>query len=168
MSPFPSLILASFYFYSINPSLTMLVPFTFISLLLSYHGAIPYSAPSRTFFRSYSVDLTLFRVLTYPAQAPSSGYIGDSAHNLNGNPSQSQVTGPIQSEELYKRSVMLVIWYKASWSTSCQFRLTLTYGHTASYHTSPSLAPSAHFPVPSTISFSFPPLIALPNPEFFH
>jgi hypothetical protein len=102
----------------------MFVPSTFISLVLSYHGTIPYSPPSDAFFRWYSADLTLFPVLTRPAQAQAqnSVYIGDSTHNLNGNPSQPQVTGPNQSEELYKRSVMLVIWYKVSWSTSCKFR----------------------------------------------
>ena len=54
----------------------------------------------------------------HPRQAPSSVYLTDSTHNLNGSPSHSQVTGPNQSEELYKRSVMLVIWYKVSRSMS--------------------------------------------------
>jgi hypothetical protein len=59
-----------------------------------------------------------FLAITHPRQAPSSVYITDSTHNLNGAPSHSQVTGSNESEELYKRSVMLVIWYKVSYSTS--------------------------------------------------
>jgi hypothetical protein len=42
------------------------------------------------------------------SSAQSSVYLNDSAHNLNSSP-----PGPSQSEELFKRSVMLVIWYKA-------------------------------------------------------
>ncbi|KAI0254173.1 hypothetical protein BJV78DRAFT_1185911 [Lactifluus subvellereus] len=48
-----------------------------------------------------------------PSSAQSSVYLNDSTHTLNGSPSHSQPPGPNQSEELYKRSVMLVIWYKA-------------------------------------------------------
>ena len=63
-----------------------------------------------------------FLSLHIPSQAQGSVYISDNTHNLNGNPAHSQAAGPNQSEELYKRSVMLVIWYKVSWSTSFQFR----------------------------------------------
>ncbi|KAI9466651.1 hypothetical protein BJY52DRAFT_5754 [Lactarius psammicola] len=42
------------------------------------------------------------------SSAQSSVYLNDSTHNLNSSP-----PGPSQSEELFKRSVMLVIWYKA-------------------------------------------------------
>ncbi len=45
--------------------------------------------------------------LTHRAQAQPSVYLNDSAPNLNSSP-----PGPSQSEELFKRSVMLVIWYK--------------------------------------------------------
>ncbi|SRR5713226_3696337 len=55
-----------------------------------------------------------FPVLTHPCQAQNSVYITESTHNLNGNAPHSQSTAPNQSEELYKRSVMLVIWYKVS------------------------------------------------------
>ncbi|KAI0303036.1 hypothetical protein BC826DRAFT_982969 [Russula brevipes] len=48
-----------------------------------------------------------------PSSAQNSVYINDATHTLNGSPSHSQAAGPNQSEELYKRSVMLVIWYKA-------------------------------------------------------
>ncbi|KAI9512763.1 hypothetical protein F5148DRAFT_733465 [Russula earlei] len=51
--------------------------------------------------------------LVQAAPPSSSVYINDSTHTLNGNPTHSQAAGPNQSEELYKRSVMLVIWYKA-------------------------------------------------------
>ncbi|KAI0301897.1 hypothetical protein B0F90DRAFT_1716204 [Multifurca ochricompacta] len=53
--------------------------------------------------------------LTQPSSssAQSSVYLNDSTHNLNGNPSHTQAPTSSQSEELYKRSVMLVIWYKA-------------------------------------------------------
>lgn len=42
------------------------------------------------------------------SSAQSSVYLNESTHNLNPSP-----PGPSQSEELFKRSVMLVIWYKA-------------------------------------------------------
>lgn len=42
------------------------------------------------------------------SSAQSSVYLNDTAHNLNPSP-----PGSSQSEELFKRSVMLVIWYKA-------------------------------------------------------
>ncbi|KAI9448394.1 hypothetical protein H4582DRAFT_86178 [Lactarius indigo] len=42
------------------------------------------------------------------SSAQSSVYLNDATHNLNASP-----PGPSQSEELFKRSVMLVIWYKA-------------------------------------------------------
>ena len=45
--------------------------------------------------------------LTHSGQAQPSAYLNDSTHNLNSSP-----PGSSQSEELFKRSVMLVIWYK--------------------------------------------------------
>ncbi|KAH9061979.1 hypothetical protein EDB87DRAFT_350588 [Lactarius vividus] len=42
------------------------------------------------------------------SSAQSAVYLNESTHNLNPSP-----PGPSQSEELFKRSVMLVIWYKA-------------------------------------------------------
>lgn len=89
-------------------------------------------------------------------------YINEPTHNLNGNSSHSQPTNPTQSEELYKRSVTLVIWYKVSWSAHCLVILILLiYNYIGSYNSSPPVAPSAHLPVSSALSVSFPTIIAL-------
>ncbi|KAI0269354.1 hypothetical protein BC834DRAFT_865990 [Gloeopeniophorella convolvens] len=48
-----------------------------------------------------------------PSSAQTSVYPTESTHHLNGGTTHAQPPGPSQSEELYKRSVMLVIWYKA-------------------------------------------------------
>jgi len=99
-------------------------------------------------------------------QTQTSVFINDTTHNLNGNTPHSQATGSNQSEELYKRSVMLVIWYKVSWSTSTL--IPLICDHTGTYHSSSTFAPSAHLPIPSTLPVSFHPFIPLAKSKFFH
>jgi len=133
----------------------------FLYRIMEQPHCLPQSAPSSVSIPPIQLYFLSFHI---PSQAQGSVYISDSTHNLNGNPTHSQAAGPNQSEELYKRSVMLVIWYKVSWSTSFQFRSFM--GHLASYDSSPPLAPSAHLPVPSAFSVSLPPLIALPKPKF--
>jgi hypothetical protein len=99
-------------------------------------------------------------------QTQSSVFINDSTHNLNGSAPHSQATGSNQSEELYKRSVMLVIWYKVSWSTS--LLIPLICDHTGSYHSSSTFAPPAHLPIPSTLPVSIHSLISFAKSKFFY
>jgi len=42
-------------------------------------------------------------------------YSNEVTPDLSANPHHTQINGTHQSEELYKRSIMLVIWYKVSY-----------------------------------------------------
>ena len=97
--------------------------------------------------------------LTHRGQAQTSVYLNDSTHNLNSSP-----PGPSQSEELYKRSVMLVIWYKVGPHHPTH---SFINDQTGSYNAPPPLAPFAHIPLSSTLPVSLPPLVSLANTEFF-